>query len=211
MKIKVSIIEDQKEIREMLSVIVKGHPDFELVSSFENGEDAVSALQGAEVDVVLVDIHLPGMSGIECVELLKKKKANTQFIMCTSLENSETVFAALKAGATGYLSKTTPPSKILESIVEVQQGGSPMSSSIARKVVSSFSGTTTEEDEWSKLSLREKEILDRLAKGLRYKEIAEELFISTETVRTHIRNIYEKLQVNSRTMAINKISGKNRA
>lgn len=209
MPVSVIIIEDQKEIREMLSVIVNGYPGFSLLASLVTAEEALEKIPSLQPDVVLVDIHLPGISGIECVAELKKQLPSTQFIMCTSLENTETIFSALKAGATGYISKATPPSKILEAVMEVHNGGSPMSAHIARKVVGSFS-EKTDNNEHHKLSVREKEILDLLSKGLRYKEIAEKLFLSTETIRTHIRNIYEKLQVNSRTMAINKVFGKNK-
>lgn len=206
MPVNVAIIEDQKEIREMLSVIIRGYQDFNVVGEFQDAEEAIQHIPNSKAHVVLVDIHLPGVSGIECVAGLKKTCPEMQFIMCTSIENTETIFAALKAGATGYLSKTTPPSKILEAITEVYQGGSPMSSHIARKVVCSFAAQE-ENEEIKKLTSREREILELLSKGLRYKEIASQLFLSTETIRTHARNIYEKLQVNSSIMAINKIYG----
>lgn len=202
--IHVGIIEDEIQIRQSLSMIIDGSEGFSCKHVFESAEDAIKSIPGLNLDVVLTDIHLPGKSGIECIQKLKPICPHINFLMCTSFEDTDTVFKALKAGATGYLTKTTQPSKLLDAIVEVHKGGSPMSSHIARKVVSSF-GDTTQSTDLEKLSSREKEILDHLSKGLRYKEIADKLFLSTETVRTHIRNIYEKLQVNSRTEALNKI------
>ena len=204
MHIAVGIIEDEPQIRQSLSLIIDGSEGFTCKHVFVDAESAIAQLPHLQLDVVLTDINLPGKSGIECVEALKDKCPSTNFVMCTSFEDTETVFKALKAGATGYLTKTTQPSKLLDAIVEVYKGGSPMSSHIARKVVSSFTHTETSED-LQKLSTREREILEHLSRGLRYKEIADKLFLSTETVRTHIRNIYEKLQVNSRTEALNKI------
>ncbi len=204
MTIKVGIIEDEKEIRENLVKLINGSEGFTCCQVYSNAEDAIKDIPGAGLDVVLTDINLPAKSGIDCVIELKPKCLNTNFLICTSFEDTETVFKALKAGATGYLIKTTQPSKLLDSIVEVYNGGSPMSSHIARKVVMSFKETEVN-PELEKLSNREKEILDYLSKGLRYKEIADRVFLSTETVRTHIRNIYEKLQVNSRTDALNKV------
>lgn len=202
--IHVGIIEDELQIRQSLSMIIDGSEGFSCKHVFENAEDAIRSIPNLNLDVILTDIHLPGKSGIECIQKLKPLCPHINFLMCTSFEDSDTVFKALKAGATGYLTKTTQPSKLLDAIVEVYKGGSPMSSHIARKVVSSF-GETNQNADLQKLSSREKEILDHLSKGLRYKEIADNLFLSTETVRTHIRNIYEKLQVNSRTEALNKV------
>lgn len=202
--IKVGIVEDEKQIRESLAMLINGSEGFSCVNTFANAEDAIEALPNLLLDVVLMDIHLPIKSGIECIAEVKPKCKNTQFLMCTSFEDTDSVFKALKSGATGYLTKTTQPSKILDAIIEVHKGGSPMSSNIARKVVASFQPADNNV-ELQKLSNREKEILDLLSKGLRYKEVADKLFLSTETVRTHIRNIYEKLQVNSRTEALNKV------
>jgi DNA-binding NarL/FixJ family response regulator len=206
MEIKVAIIEDQKEIREMLVILIQGSDGFKCVGAFENAEQAIHDIPTLGVDVVLVDIHLPKQNGIECVYKLKQVCSNTQYVMCTSLEDTETIFMALKAGANGYIIKSTPPSKILEAIKEVAAGGSPMSSNIARKVIDFFH--TAEKKSNSNLALlssREQEVITFLSKGFRYKEIAEKLFLSTETIRTHVRNIYEKLQVNSRTEALNKV------
>ena len=201
--IKVGIVEDEKQIREGLAVLINGSEGFSCVNTFDTAEEAIEKIAALQLDVVLMDIHLPGKSGIECIAALKPNCAGTQFLMCTSFEDTDSVFKALKSGATGYLTKTTQPSKILDAIVEVHKGGSPMSSNIARKIVASFQRTNTNK-EIEKLSKREIEILELLSKGLRYKEVADKLFLSTETVRTHIRNIYYKLQVNSRTEALNK-------
>ena len=208
MNIRVGIVEDEKLIRESLSTLIGGSPGFECSAVFESAEAAIIGIPNHNLDVVLMDIHLPGKSGIQCVQELKEKKGKTLFVMCTSVEDSDSVFQALKAGACGYLLKITTPAKLLESISEAYNGGSPMSSHIARKVVTSFQ-QVDHFPELEKLSDREKEILGLLSKGFRYKEIAAKLFISTETVRKHIRNIYEKLEVNSRTDAINKVYQRN--
>jgi DNA-binding NarL/FixJ family response regulator len=204
MMIHVGIIEDEKEIRESLVILINGSEGFSCVNSFETAEEAIEKIPSLHLDVILVDIHLHGKNGIECITELKPKCSSTQYLMCTSFEDTDSVFKALKQGASGYITKTTQPSKILDAIVDVYHGGSPMSSHIARKVVDSFQVENKVASELQKLSEREKEILNLLSQGLRYKEIADKLFLSTETVRTHIRNIYEKLQVNSRTEAINK-------
>lgn len=205
MEIRVSIIEDHADTRNMLALLIGEAPNFDCVGSFENGEDALRELPQLATDVVLVDIHLPGISGIDCVRELKQIMPNTEFIMCTSIEDSDSVFNALKAGASGYLSKTTSPSKILDALQDAYNGGSPMSSSIARKVVGYFQKKESTTADFEKLTAREKEILDYLSKGYRYKEIAGLLFLSIETVRKHIHNIYQKLQVSSRTDALNKV------
>jgi DNA-binding NarL/FixJ family response regulator len=209
MPVKVAIVEDQKEIREMLSVLIGGSSGFALSGAYESAEAAIESIPTQQPDVVLVDIHLPSQNGISCVNTLRSLCSNTQFIMCTSLEDSDSIFNALKAGAHGYLTKSTPPAKLLEAIIEVKNGGSPMSAQIARKVVSAFQNNNQSASaEFESLSKREQEILLLLSKGFRYKEIAERIFVSVETVRTHVRNIYEKLQVNSRTEALNKAFGK---
>jgi DNA-binding NarL/FixJ family response regulator len=202
--IRVVIIEDIKEIREGLQMLIDGSVGFKCTETFASAEEALEKLPGLYPDVALMDINLPGMNGIEAVRKLKKQCPHTQFIMSTIYEDDESIFDSLKAGASGYLLKKTAPVKILESILEVYNGGSPMSGQIARKVISSFQHNDSIDD--SKiLTHREKEILKSLAKGLRYKEIASDLNIGIETVRSHARNIYEKLQVQSRTEAINKI------
>lgn len=205
MTIKVALVEDRRETREMLYALINGSDGYACTASFENAEEAIRQLPALKPDVVLMDIHLPGKSGIDCVARLKPQMKITQFIMCTLLEDSDHIFMALKAGAGGYLSKSTSPVKILEAIRDAYHGGSPMSSQIARKVVAYFQQETAQKAELDKLSPREQQILNYLSKGYRYKEIAGLLFISIETVRKHIHNIYEKLQVSSRTDALNKI------
>jgi DNA-binding NarL/FixJ family response regulator len=204
MSIKVGIVEDQKQTREGLAVLINGSDGFICENAYETAEEALIEIPNLNLDVVLMDVHLPGMNGIDCVEKLKHQCRSIQFLMHTSFEDTDIIFNALKAGASGYLLKTTPPSKILEAIIDVNNGGSPMSSQIARKVVDSFCPENNKNFEIQKLSEREREILNLLSQGLRYKEIAGKLFLSVETIRTHIRNIYEKLHVNSRTEALNK-------
>lgn len=210
MPIEIAIIEDQKEIRDMLAILINGSEGCNCVKTFERAEEALAELPTLKPDVVLVDIHLPGMTGTECVAKLKPLCKGTQFMMCTSLEDTETIFAALKAGANGYITKSTPPAKLMEAIRDLYKGGSPMSGEVARKVVQSFHNNSNPLNgrALETLSKREQEILTLLSKGLRYKDIAEKLFVSIETVRTHIRHIYEKLQVNSSIEAINKAFGK---
>ena len=204
MKIKVGIVEDEKQIRESLMILINGSEGFSCLYGYESAEAAIADIPAQDIDVVLMDIHLPGLDGIDCITNLKPLTPQIQFLMCTSFEDTDSVFRALKAGATGYLTKTTQPSKILDAIVEVFNGGSPMSSHIARKIVASFQLITIENTELQKLTLREKEILHLLSEGLRYKEIADKLTISYSTVRTHIERIYDKLHVQSRSQAVAK-------
>jgi len=205
--ITVAIVEDVKEIREGLQALINFNEGFSCASVYTNAEDAAEGLPAEKPDVVLMDINLPGMSGIECISRIKPLLPSTQFIMSTVYEDDDNIFESLKAGATGYLLKKTAPSRILEAIAEVHRGESPMSPQIARSVISSFQKKDNI-DTSTLLSPREKDILKALAKGLRYKEIADEQFISLQTVRTHARHIYEKLHVQSRTEALNKIYGK---
>jgi len=205
--INVVIIEDIKEIREGLQMLINGSDGFMCTQTFASGEEALDKLPVICPDVALMDINLPGINGIEVVRKLKTQGSSTQFIMSTVYEDDESIFESLKAGASGYLLKKTAPTKILDSITEVYQGGSPMSGQIARKVIASFQQKDSI-DESLLLTHREKEILKSLSKGSRYKEIAGEFNIGIETVRSHARNIYEKLQVQSRTEAINKIMGR---
>lgn len=206
--IKVSIVEDDHQIRNALEIMLRSFVNIHHISSHSNAESFIKDLDSLLPDVVIMDIGLPGMDGISCVKQLKLSHPRMQFLMCTVFEEEEKIFDALCAGATGYLIKNSPPNKFLEAIHDIHNGGSPMSASIARKVVLSFRQRSQPSEEFNQLSQREKEVLQLLAKGLRYKEIAAQLFISQETVRTHIRNIYEKLQVESRTEAINKVFGR---
>lgn len=206
--ILVVIIEDIKEIREGLQLLINSSDGFSCTKTFSNAEQAIEELPDIFPDVALMDINLPGLNGIEAVRKLKSKCPETQFIMSTVYEDDDNIFESLKAGASGYLLKKTAPVKMLDAITEVHNGGSPMSSQIARRVIASFQHKNSI-DETNILTPKEKEILKALAKGLRYKEIADEMKISIETVRSHARNIYEKLQVQSRTEALNKVYGRN--
>jgi DNA-binding NarL/FixJ family response regulator len=203
MPVRVSIVEDLTEVREGLVDLVQSDAELSMVSSFKDAESAAQQLPGQRVDIVVMDINLPGMSGIDCIRSIKEKCPGTQFMMFTVYENDEKVLQALQAGATGYLLKRTKPEQILESIKELNQGGSPMSSNIARKLLNIFlhEKTATKKEV---LSDRENEVLQLLADGLLYKEIAERLYIGHGTVRQHLHNIYEKLHVNNRTEAVNK-------
>ena len=201
--ITVAIVEDVDDIREGLASLIETSEGVDHACSFSNAEDALEKLSKDPVDVVLMDIHLPQMDGIECVRQLKLKQPNMQFIMSTIFEDDESIFKALKVGALGYLLKKAEPTKILEAIKEIVAGGSPMSMQIARRVIESFQKPIVHDNEHL-LTAREKEILNLLERGFRYKEIADQLFISTDTVRKHINNMYKKLQVQSRMDAVNK-------
>ncbi|WNM19818.1 response regulator transcription factor [Flavobacterium capsici] len=203
MKKKLCIVEDDHGLREALSMMIQFTNQYELVSAFENAEKALSSISILDCDAVLMDINLPGDSGIECVRKLKKHNPDLLFLMCTSYEDDEKIFQSLSAGASGYILKTEGPINIIAALDELFEGGSPMSISIARKVVSSFSKFEIQNPEMESLTIRENEILDLIAKGLMNKEVAYQLDISVGTVRKHIQNIYEKLQVNTRVEAVN--------
>lgn len=205
MAVRVVIVEDDNEIRQWLKDVVSAKDEFNCIAAFHNAELFAAAFDALEPDVVVMDIHLPGKSGIECVSQLKQKRPEVQYIMCTVFEDPDNIFESLRAGATGYLLKNLPAEELQKGISDVHNGGSPMSSAIARKVVAHFQRNNDAHVLMSQLSSRQKEILQYLAEGYRYKEIADKLYVSTETVRTHIRNIYEKLQVQSRTEALNKL------
>jgi DNA-binding NarL/FixJ family response regulator len=202
--IRVAIVEDETDIREAMRVLINGSKNFECIHTYGSAEDALEKLPGKDVDVVIMDIHLPGTNGIECVANLKKQMLKTQFMICTVYDDDDNIFSALQSGAPGYILKRTSPAQILEAIRDLHNGGSPMSSEIARRVVNLLQRKNTLSSETEILSDREKEILDYLSKGYLYKEIAEVLSISKETVKKHIHNTYEKLQVQTRTDAINK-------
>lgn len=203
--LSIAIIEDNDTIREYLHpLICTAFPETDVLV-FSTAEDALEVLINEPVDMVLFDIELPGMSGIECMYKLKSVHLHMQCMMLTVFDDAENIFKAIKAGATGYLLKSTSPEKIFEAITDLSNGGSPMSSQIARKVIEAFQQTDNNKNEsFHSLSRREQEIIQVLAKGFRYKEIADQLFLSQETIRTHIRNIYEKLHVNSRSEALKK-------
>jgi len=208
MSIKIAIVEDNDEIREGLAVLINGSSGFKCVARYANGEDALKYIPGEHPDVVLMDICLPKMSGIECVIRLKACMTDLQIMMLTIYEDDELVFKSLVAGATGYILKKTPPAELLEAIQDLHNGGSPMSSQIARKVVQTFQQIGKSRQETENLTQRETEIISYLAKGYHDKEIADTLFVSVETVRTHIRNIYKKIHVRSRTEAVLKYLGR---
>ena len=205
MAITVSIVEDNDQLRATLARVIGRAEGFESVGQHATAEDALAQLPKERPNVVLMDINLPGLSGVECVRRLKQILPETQVMMLTAYEDTENIFNSLAAGASGYMLKRTPKAELLDAIREVSRGGSPMTTHIARKVVQSFqrapsAGQTTED-----LSAREQEVLDLLSQGFMYKEIADKLGISFETVRTYIRRIYEKLHVRTRTEAVAKV------
>ncbi|TMI78825.1 MAG: response regulator transcription factor [Bacteroidetes bacterium] len=208
MSISIAIVEDLEAVRNGLKDFISLSTDFLVVGVFKTGEEALAELPHITPDIVIMDINLPGMNGIECIRRVKDKSPGTQFMMFTVYENDEKVFEALKAGASGYLLKNTGLLEIVESVKELHEGGSPMSANIARKIVNLVRDTGKETAFMDVLSPREKEILKLLAKGLLYKEISHQLQITTGTVRIHIHKIYEKLHVQNRTEAINKAFGK---
>lgn len=204
MAIKVSIIEDDDWIRENLAAQIGRTGGFHCAGCYQNGEDALTQIPKDLPDVVLMDINLPKMNGIECVRKLKHLAPSVQIMMLTVYEDSERIFNSLLAGASGYLLKRTPQAEILEAIAQVHQGNSPMSGHIARKVVQYFNQRGSPNTELEKLSKREHEVLDHLAQGIPYKEIADVLGLSIDTIRMHIKGIYGKLHVHSRGEAVAK-------
>jgi len=207
MPISVSIVEDSRGTRESLTKLLKRSPGVRCVGAYASGEQALRELPGQIPDVVLMDINLPGMSGIECVARLKQKVPKTQVLMLTTYEEGDLIFESLRAGANGYLLKNMPPSELVQAVEQVHAGGSPMSMHIARKVVNHFQQIKQPSSEMEKLTKRELEILALLAKGFLYKEIADQLGISLSTVRAHLHTVYEKLHVQSRTEAVVKYLG----
>lgn len=203
--IAVAIVEDDVPAREILAGWIRNTEGFRCVGEFDDAETALAKLPLEKPSVVLFDINLPGMSGIECVRKLKPKLPDTQFVMVTVYEDANHIFNALSAGASGYLLKQTRRNELIDALKDVHAGGSPMSSQIARKVVQNFYRNETQLDgETVELSGREREVLELLARGYLYKEIAEQLKISVQTVNTYIRRVYEKLHVRSRAQAVAK-------
>jgi DNA-binding NarL/FixJ family response regulator len=207
MSISVSIVEDDAGVRGSLARLIDSSPGFRCLSVHATAESALQDIPKRNPAVVLMDINLPGINGVECVRRLKPVLPGTQIIMLTVYQNTEHIFNALTAGATGYLLKQTPPAELLAAIRDVHGGGSPMSSHIARKIVQSFHQPTPSSRDGENLSPREAEILNLLAQGYLYKEIAEQTGLTYATVHTHIRHIYEKLQVRSRAQAVAKHLG----
>jgi len=210
MAIQVSIVEDDEGIRESWTILLNGNTGMRCISTHSSAEEALEEIPKEKPDVVLMDINLPKMTGIECVKKLKEICPKVQVLMLTMYEDSDQIFESLTAGASGYLLKRDTPAKVLEAIEEVTKGGSPMSPKIARVVVQYFQQKQpSASSAMDVLSKRELQILDLLAKGFRYKEIADQLTISFDTVRSHLRNIYEKLHVTTRTEAVVKYLGGN--
>ena len=209
MAIRVTIFDDNKRLLDSLCVLIGGSPGFQMANTYTDCSDLESKVEKSQPDVILMDIEMPGINGIEAVKIVKQQFPKINVMMQTAFENDENVFAAICAGASGYILKNTPPAKILECIVEVYQGGSPMSPSVARKVLGflqqpKMAEKSEEVKEDYNLSVREKEVLSCLVSGMSYKMIAEQCTISYETVRSHMKNIYEKLHVASMTEAVAK-------
>lgn len=214
-QISVCVVDDNKELRNALEEIISMSEGYKCLATIGTAEDAINQIPIFKPDVVLMDINLGSAeSGIDVVRILKPRMQDTNFMMCTVYEEDEKIFEALTAGASGYILKKTDPARMLEAIRELFEGGAPMSSQIARKVVAAFQqkqsqvNYTTDTEGLDILTAREKEILELLSKGLMYKEIAAQTFLSPETVRKHVYHIYEKLHVSNRVAAVNKFFGR---
>lgn len=211
-EISVCIVDDNKELRNALEEIISMSDGYKCIGAIGTAEDALVQIPLFKPDVVLMDINLgTEASGIDCVRILKPQNPDINFMMCTIYEEDEKIFEALTAGASGYILKKTDPHRLLEAIRELYEGGAPMSSQIARKVVVAFQKkkpVSPDSQELDDLTIREKEILEYLSKGLMYKEIAGQLNLSPETVRKHVYHVYEKLHVNNRVAAVNKFFGR---
>jgi len=207
MRIRVSIVEDNRGTRESLTELLTRAPALRFVSAHPSGEEALQKIPTDIPDVVLMDINLPKMNGIECVAQLKQQLPKTQVLMLTTYEEGDLIFDSLRKGASGYLLKNMPPTELIQAIEQVHAGGAPMSMQIARKVVNHFQQIKKPKSEMEQLTKRELEILGLLAKGFLYKEIADQLGISLSTVRAHLHTVYEKLHVQSRTEAVVKFLG----
>lgn len=207
MPIRIAVVEDDQELRTHFSEMLQEVPDFECIGAFATAEDFEAAFATLDPDVVMMDINLPGKSGIECIARCKPQKAQVQYLVCTVFEDSDNLFKALMAGATGYILKISDLDVTERAIRDIHTGGSPMSPQIARYVINALP-VKKQSTALEALSKREREILELLSEGYRYKEIADKLFLGVDTVRTYIRNIYSTLQVHSRTEALNKAFGK---
>jgi DNA-binding NarL/FixJ family response regulator len=200
--IRVALVEDDAGIRLSLASLIRRAPPLRLLGEYPDAETALKEIPAQPPDVVLMDISLPGLNGVECVRQLKRGFPNVQFLMLTVYEDSDSLFNSLKAGASGYLLKRTASARLLEAIQDVYAGGSPMSPQLARRVVQFFSQASGQDSPVSRLTAGEKEFLGQLAKGYAYKEIAERMAISIDTVRSYVRTVYDKLHVHSRTEAV---------
>jgi DNA-binding NarL/FixJ family response regulator len=207
MPIKVAIVDDDEGIRASLATLIRRAPALRLVGDYADAEAALKEIPHRPPDVVLMDINLPGVNGVECVRQLKSRLPGVQFLMLTVYEDSDSLFNSLQAGASGYLLKRSDPAKVLEAITDLHHGGAPMTDQIARKVIESFHQTRPAAHPQDKLTAREEEILDYLSKGYVTKEIADKLGITSATVRFHLKHIYDKLHVRSRVEAVIKHLG----
>jgi DNA-binding NarL/FixJ family response regulator len=202
--IKVLLYEDNPQLREGLTMLISGSDGFEVVAAFKNCNNVVEEVEAYRPDVILMDIDMPGINGIEGLKRLREYNSDVKVLMLTVFDDNKNVFQAISNGANGYILKKTPPSKLLEYIAEAQSGGAPMTASIATQVLKMFSSMNNEKGEDYNLSDREKQVLQLLVDGYSYKMIAGEMFISIDTVRSHIKKIYEKLHVNSKSEAVAK-------
>jgi DNA-binding NarL/FixJ family response regulator len=202
MQIKVAIVDDDEGIRTSLAALIRRSPNFRLIGDYANAEIALKEIPRHPPDVVLMDINLPGMKGVECVRQLKAANPEVQFLMLTVYEDSDSLFNSLKAGASGYLLKRTALARLLEAIRDVHAGGSPMTPQLARRVVQFFAKPAEGTSSLATLTPGERDFLDQLANGYAYKEIADRMNISIDTVRSYVRTVYEKLHVHSRTEAV---------
>ncbi len=202
--INVCIFEDNKALRESMSALIESNPDFQLVGAWPDASKAIQFIKECEPDVVLMDINMPGINGIEAVVIIKKQLPHIQILMQTVFEEDDKVFASICAGASGYVLKNTAPVRLLEAIKEVHEGGTAFTPSIARKVLKMAANQNSNPAEYINLSDREKEVLKHLVDGLSYKMIADKVSVSFHTIHSHIRNIYEKLHVNSKGEAVSK-------
>jgi NarL family two-component system response regulator LiaR len=209
MKIRVAIVEDDKNYNQALKNIIDFQENMECVAQFFNGKNALQKLEAIEPEVVLMDIQLQDLSGIDIVFKLTELMPGTTFVMCTSFENDEKIFSALRAGASGYLVKGDPLDKIIQAILEAHKGGAPMSFAIAKRVLQHFQESKVQVQSLALLTVTEKEVLELLAQGLLYKEIADKKNVTIDTIKKHIGNIYRKLQVSNKIEAINKFNTKN--
>jgi len=201
--INVAVVEDMQEIRESLQTLVAGMHGLHCVGTYATAEAAIADIPLIKPNVVLMDINLPGMNGVEAVRQLKESFPNINFLICTVFDDDENIFLALRAGAGGYIVKNNSPRKILEAIKEINEGGAPMSATIAKKVITTFQQIKEVIPKHAALSEREMQVLQLLSIGLFYKEVANQLSLSVETIRSHCRKIYEKLHVNTKLEAIN--------
>jgi DNA-binding NarL/FixJ family response regulator len=209
MKIKVGIVEDDREVMENWVKVLNAHPKLKCIAACESGELALKQFPGCSPDVVLMDINLPGMSGIQSTAMLKELMPDVHVLMVTIYSNNDSIFEALQAGASGYLLKNNSSEEVIRSIIEVVEGGAPMTGQIARRVIEVFRKPTYEKLSKAQLTIREKEILHLIARGYSNKEIASQVQVEVSTVRTHIEHIYEKLHVHCRTQAAAKYLGGN--